>query len=153
MPSIEERVSLLDLTPEKLLEAYQVNFFSAVFLYQNFAKCMISNGAAGSIVGFSSEITRFGGNEQFPYVASKVSINMLTMVSAKEWGPYNIRVNAVSPGKIAAGKNLSHDRSNIFPSPLGRMGTTNEVASAVSLLLSGEASYITGAIIPINGGR
>lgn len=153
LPSIEQEVPLLDLRLDTLENSYQVNFYSAVLLYQNFAKYMISTASVGSIVGLSSEITRFGGNNQFPYVASKASLNMLTMVSAKEWGGYNIRVNAVSPGKIAAGKNLKRNWTNILPAPLGRLGATDEVANTVVWLLSDQASYITGAIIPVNGGR
>lgn len=153
LPSVERNISLLDLTPEILIDDYHVNFFSAVFLYQSFAKHIISSGLSGSIVGLSSEITRFGGNHQFPYVASKGSLNMLTMVSAKEWGPYNLRVNAVSPGKIAAGINLKRDQNEIYPTPLGRMGSVTEVSNVVAWLLSEQASYITGAVIPANGGR
>jgi NAD(P)-dependent dehydrogenase (short-subunit alcohol dehydrogenase family) len=153
LPSIEQEVPLLDLELVSLQESYQVNFFSAVLLYQNFAKHLISTASPGSIVGLSSEITRFGGNNQFPYVASKASLNMLTMVSAKEWGAYNIRVNAVSPGKIAAGKNLKRNWANILPAPLGRLGTPDEVANTIAWLLSDQASYITGSVIPVNGGR
>jgi len=153
LPSIEQESTLIDLTPELLLDTYQINFFSAVFLYQNFAKYMISTGLPGSIVGVSSEITRFGGHYQFPYVASKGSLNMLTMISAKEWGPYNIRVNAVSPGKIAAGANRMRNQIDPYPTPLGRFGKISEVANTVSWLLGDQASYITGAVIPVNGGR
>lgn len=153
LPSIEHQISLIDLTPELLLDVYQVNFFSAVFLYQNFAKHLILSNSPGSIVGLSSEITRFGGNLQFTYVASKNSLNMLTMVSAKEWGPYNIRVNAVSPGRIAAGANRMREQVDPYPAPLGRYGSVSEVANTVAWLLSDQASYITGAVIPVNGGR
>lgn len=153
LPAVENKLPLLELTPEILLNTFQINFFSAVFLYQYFSKFIIESNSAGSIVGISSEITRFGGHHQFPYVASKSSLNALTMVSAKEWGPYKIRVNAVSPGKISAGKNFRHSQDNIPIVPLGRLGSSDEVANAVAWLLSDQSLYITGAVIPVNGGR
>jgi len=153
LPAVQDELPLLELTPEILLNTFQINFFSAVFLYQSYANFTIESNSTGSIVGISSEITRFGGHHQFPYVASKYSLNMLTMVSAKEWGAHNIRVNAVSPGKILAGKNLRHSLENIPITPLGRLGFGDEVANAVAWLLGDQSSYITGAVIPVNGGR
>jgi NAD(P)-dependent dehydrogenase (short-subunit alcohol dehydrogenase family) len=116
-------------------------------------------GAGGSIVNISSRAAELGGaGEWIHYAASKGALDSLTIGAAKELAPQGIRVNAVSPGLIQTDL---HARAGLPDRltrmvggvPMGRVGSSDEVATAVLWLLSPEASYITGVIVPISGGR
>ena len=114
-------------------------------------------GGGGSIVNLSSQAAQFGGNGLTPYAASKAAINNFTLALAKEVANEGIRVNAVSPGIIETDQNKTLDnltlKNNVKQIPVGRLGTTQEVAHAILWLLSDKAAYVTGAILPIAGGR
>jgi NAD(P)-dependent dehydrogenase (short-subunit alcohol dehydrogenase family) len=116
-------------------------------------------GKGGSIVNLSSRAARIGGaGEWVHYAASKGAIDTFTIGLAREVAGEGIRVNAVSPGLIEtdihapAGGAARIERMAPFL-PMQRAGTPGEAASAVVWLLSAEASYITGAIVPVSGGR
>ena len=116
-------------------------------------------GAGGSIVNLSSVAARLGGPGQFvDYAASKGAIDSLTIGLSREVAGEGIRVNAVAPGIIATEIHASGgepDRvERLGPGvPMGRAGTAEEVAAPIVWLLSEEASYTTGAILEIGGGR
>jgi len=116
-------------------------------------------GAGGAIVNLSSVAARLGGPGQFvDYAASKGAIDSLTVGLAREVAGEGIRVNAVAPGIIATDIHASGgepDRvERLGPAvPMGRAGTAEEVAAPIVWLLSDEASYTTGAILDIGGGR
>ncbi|MFB0490613.1 NAD(P)-dependent dehydrogenase (short-subunit alcohol dehydrogenase family) [Methylobacterium sp. OAE515] len=116
-------------------------------------------GVGGSIVNLSSVAARLGGPGQFvDYAASKGAIDSLTIGLAREVAGEGIRVNAVAPGIIATEIHASGgepDRvERLGPGvPMGRAGTAEEVAAPIVWLLSEEASYTTGAILDIGGGR
>jgi NAD(P)-dependent dehydrogenase (short-subunit alcohol dehydrogenase family) len=116
-------------------------------------------GAGGAIVNISSRAAELGGaGEWIHYAASKGALDSLTVGASKELAARGIRVNAVSPGLIQtnlhARAGLPDRLTNLVGGvPMGRVGTTDEVATAVLWLLSPEASYITGVIVPISGGR
>jgi NAD(P)-dependent dehydrogenase (short-subunit alcohol dehydrogenase family) len=116
-------------------------------------------GAGGAIVNLSSVAARLGGPGQFvDYAASKGAIDTLTIGLAREVAGEGIRVNAVAPGIIATDIHASGgepDRvERLGPGvPMGRAGTAEEVAAPIAWLISEEASYTTGAILDIGGGR
>lgn len=116
-------------------------------------------GLGGSIVNISSLAARTGGaGEWVHYAASKGAIDSFTVGLAREVAEEGIRVNAVAPGLIETelhAANGAPDRlSRLAPSiPMGRPGTTLEVAQGVLWLLSPAASYTTGTILEIGGGR
>ena len=118
-----------------------------------------NGGGGGAIVNVSSIASRLGGaGEYVDYAASKGAIDSFTIGLAKEVGPEGIRVNAVRPGIIrteihmASGDPARVER--IGPSaPLQRPGEAEEVALAIVWLLSDEASYMTGALVDVTGGR
>lgn len=93
------------------------------------------------------------------YCVVKAAAIMLTQVMAKEWGQYNIRVNAIAPGIIktrlseALWKDPNVNEESIRQIPLMRLGEPEEIASAVVFLSSAAGSYITGETIVIDGGR
>jgi NAD(P)-dependent dehydrogenase (short-subunit alcohol dehydrogenase family) len=116
-------------------------------------------GAGGVIVNVSSRASEIGGaGEWVHYAASKGALDSLTIGAARELAPVGIRVNAVSPGLIETGL---HARAGLPDRltrlvggvPMGRTGSAEEVAEAVLWLASPAASYITGVIVPISGGR
>jgi NAD(P)-dependent dehydrogenase (short-subunit alcohol dehydrogenase family) len=116
-------------------------------------------GAGGAIVNVSSIASRLGGaGEYVDYAASKGAIDTLTIGLAKEVGTEGIRVNAVRPGIIRTEIHLaSGDPARVerigSSAPLGRPGEAEEVARAIVWLLSDEASYMTGALVDVTGGR
>ena len=116
-------------------------------------------GTGGAIVNISSRAAELGGaGEWIHYAASKGALDSLTIGASKELATRGIRVNAVSPGLIQtdlhARAGLPDRLTRLVGGvPMGRVGSTAEVANAVLWLLSPEASYITGVIVPISGGR
>lgn len=116
-------------------------------------------GAGGAIVNLSSRASDIGGaNEFVHYAASKGAIDSFTIGAARELGPRGIRVNAVNPGMIetaihAKAGDAGRTIRAIPVIPLGRVGTAEEVAKVILWLLSDEAAYVTGALVPIGGGR
>jgi len=110
----------------------------------------------GRIINVTSVFGQMGQAGQANYAASKAGLIGLTMAIAREVGSRNITCNAVAPGFIetAMTATLSDDikQTGLKMIPLGRIGTPDEVASAVRFLASDEASYITGHVLNINGG-
>ncbi len=119
-------------------------------------------GTGGAIVNVSSRAADIGGaNEFVHYAASKGAIDSFTIGASRELGGRGIRVNAVNPGMIeteihakAGDAGRTTRAIPVIPViPLGRVGTADEVAKVILWLLSDEASYVTGALVPIGGGR
>ena len=116
---------------------------------------MIENGG-GAIVNTSSMYGLVGAPNSFAYTASKGAINQMTRTLALAYAENNIRVNAIAPGYVdtAILSSVPDEYKKVMAKemPIGRLGTDDEIASLVKFLLSDEASFITGAIISIDGG-
>lgn len=113
-------------------------------------------GGGGVILNASSVVGLDGNLGQTNYVATKAGVIGMTKVWARELGRYNIRVNAVAPGFISTDmirqmpeKVLEQMRARI---PLGRLGEPRDIADAYLFLASGEAAYITGTVLRVDGG-
>jgi 3-oxoacyl-[acyl-carrier protein] reductase len=110
----------------------------------------------GRIINVTSVFGQMGQAGQANYAASKAGLIGLTMAIAREVGSRNITCNAVAPGFIATAMTdaLPEElkQTGLKAIPLGRIGTTEDVAGAVNFLASDEASYITGHVLNINGG-
>jgi len=150
---------ILNLTPDIAGQVIGVNLLGALYCVRAAALRMSATrgGAGGAIVNISSETARFGGNRMSAYASAKAGINALTVAVARELAEEGIRINAVSPGVIDTGQNADlspEPREHLVKSiPLKRMGQAEEVAEAILWLLSEQASYVTGSILPVNGGR
>jgi NAD(P)-dependent dehydrogenase (short-subunit alcohol dehydrogenase family) len=138
-------------------EMMAVNLKGVFFTSQAVGRHMIERGY-GRVVNLSSQAGLVGIRRHAVYSASKGGVNMLTKVLALEWAPYGVTVNAIAPTWIyTPGTSerlddpafLAQVLANI---PIGRVGTTADVAAAVIFLASRAAGLITGAILPVDGG-
>lgn len=116
---------------------------------------MLKNGK-GAVVNTSSMYGLVGSTTSFAYSASKGAINQMTRSLALTYARDNIRVNAIAPGYVDT-PILSMVPDNVKKAmgnelPIGRLGKDTEIANLICYLLSDDASFITGAIIPIDGG-
>lgn len=144
-----------DLSAQDWSNVLGSNLNSAVFAIQGVLPTMISQ-KSGSIVTVSSVWGQTGASCEVAYSAAKAGVIGLTRALAKEVGPSNIRVNCVACGVIDTDMNqtLTPDTLSALAeeTPLGRIGTPQEVANTISFLASEKSSFITGQIIAPNGG-
>lgn len=153
---------LVDLPAADLRRVVEVNVIGYVLCAQRAAREMSINsgGAGGAIVNVSSAASTIGGpGEYVHYAASKAAVDTLTIGLAKELAADRIRVNAVSPGIV---RTEIHARGSADPGrpdrlapgiPLGRPAEVDEIAAPIVWLLGPEASYTTGAVLRVAGGR
>jgi NAD(P)-dependent dehydrogenase (short-subunit alcohol dehydrogenase family) len=158
---VDRGTRVADITAARLARMLAINVTGSFLCAREAVKRMSTRlgGAGGSIVNVSSIAARLGGaGEYVDYAASKGAIDTFTVGLAKEVGPEGIRVNAVRPGIIRTEIHLaSGDPARVerigATAPLQRPGEAEEVARAILWLLSDEASYMTGALVDVSGGR
>ncbi|MGI9373836.1 MAG: SDR family NAD(P)-dependent oxidoreductase [Hyphomicrobiales bacterium] len=153
----------LDLTEEDFDKVLAVNLKGAFLVGQAVARQMVKqledDRAPGSIINMSSINAVFAIANQVPYTISKGGLNQLTKVMALSLADKGIRVNAIGPGSIMTEilKAVADDeeaRNKILSrTPMGRIGTPEEIAGVAAFLASDDASYITGQTIYADGGR
>lgn len=152
---------LADMGADRLRRIFDVNVFGAYLCAREAARCLGRDrgGRGGSIVLVSSIAARLGAaGEYLDYAGSKAVLDTLAIGLSKELGPQGVRVNSVRPGLIdteihASGGQPDRAQRVGAAMPLGRAGRPEEVAEAIIWLLSDAASYVTGAILDISGGR
>ena len=152
---------LMDIDTERLKRMFDVNILGAYVCAREGVRRMARSrgGKGGSIVILSSAAARLGGpSEYVDYAGSKGAMDTLTIGHSKEVGAEGIRVNAVRPGLIetdihASGGQPDRAQRLGVTAPLGRPGTADEVGESIVWLLSDAASYVTGALLDVTGGR
>jgi len=152
---------LTDVPAATVRRVLDVNVAGLVYVCQEAVRRLSTGqgGRGGSIVNISSTATKAGSPGTWVhYAASKGAVDVLTVGLAAEVASQGIRVNCVAPGSTNTGLHAAAgmpDRvERLNPTiPMGRGAEPDEVAAAVLWLLSGEAGYITGAVLPVSGGR
>jgi len=149
--------TVAELESDQLEEVFGVNVFGAFLCAREAVRLMQAEGAGGSIVNVSSRAAVLGGAGRYvDYAASKAALDTFTVGLAQEVAADGIRVNAVRPGIIETdihpeGRTAAAQRAEAIP--LRRLGTPEEVGAAIVWLLSPAASYVTGAVLDVTGGR
>ena len=155
--SLVRRARVLEFTPELMEQVMLLNFTSAFFVAQAVLPGMLER-QRGIIVNVSSiAATSGGGIGALGYAAAKAAMSAMTRNMAREFAPSGIRVNTVSPGTIdtdfhrafSTGQMLDNVRA---ATPMGRLGTSEEVADAIVFLCGEGARFIQGQALEVNGG-
>lgn len=154
---LQDVMPMLDMTDDMLRRVWEVNYFGAQHCLRAFTPLMTEAGA-GAVVNITS-INELRPLPLHAYSPAKVALGALTQLAAGELGASGIRVNSVAPGftltpifedKLATGKRSATAIES--HSALGRLVGTDEIAAAVSFLMSDESSAITGVSLPVDAG-
>ncbi len=147
----------LDVTEADWDEMMAVNLKGVFFVSQAVGRHMVERGY-GRIVNVSSQAGLVGIRRHAVYSASKGGVNLLTKVLALEWAPHGVTVNAIAPTWIYTPGTAERLDDPAFLAevlariPIGRVGTTADVAAVVVFLASRASGLVTGAVLPVDGG-
>ncbi|PZU39910.1 MAG: short-chain dehydrogenase [Microbacterium sp.] len=149
--------TVLETSPQEWDEVFAVNTRSMLVTIQAAARTMIDAGRGGAIVNLASMAAKAGGGGQVSYAASKSAVVALTRVAALELGEHGIRVNAMCPGYVLTemgADTRTEEKVALWSSysPLGRLGTPDDVAGLALFLASPDGQYLTGQAVNITGG-
>ncbi|KKI89794.1 gluconate 5-dehydrogenase [Bacillus sp. SA1-12] len=154
---IIRRSPAADVQEEEIKMVLNVNLLGTVYMCQAVQPYMAESGG-GAIINFGSMLAHYGSENLLSYAASKGGIIQVTKCLAVEWAKYNIRVNAISPGYIETPLSSGATKDPVFQerilsrTPFRRFGKPEEVAASVDFLCSEDSSFITGAVLPVDGG-
>ncbi|PWS32839.1 SDR family NAD(P)-dependent oxidoreductase [Pedobacter paludis] len=156
---INMKKPFIEVTDEDFASVIQTNLSSVFAISREVVKKMI-DAKSGSIVNISSMAAQYGIPKVIAYSAAKTGIEGMTRAMATELSPLGIRINCVAPGFIKtdmSAKALDADperKNKVFSrTPMGKMGDPDDVAEAVYFFCSAGAKYVTGVVMPVDGGN
>ena len=148
-------VSVVDMKDDDWEQSLSINLTSSFRYAREFIPSMMER-RWGRIINVSSQVVYTGSNNHAHYSAAKSGLLGFTFSLTKELGPYGITANVVAPGRIVTDLLLERmagrEQEWMSQTPMRRFGRPEEVAAAIAFLASEDASYITGAVINVNGG-
>ncbi|QLH13016.1 SDR family oxidoreductase [Paracoccus pantotrophus] len=151
--------NVIDVEPAKLDKVMAVNLNGTVNMCQAFVRAVQQDEGPRAIVNISSGAGVMGVPNRLPYVASKFAISGITKSMSPELGPLGIRVNAIAPGmtRTPLVEYMLQDPEAVArikaAHPIGRMGEPEEIAAVIVFLLTDDASFMTGAVVSVDGGQ
>jgi NAD(P)-dependent dehydrogenase (short-subunit alcohol dehydrogenase family) len=155
---INSGTPFFEIAEEEWQRIIDVNLKSVFLACQIFGKAMVDSGRGGSVINISSVSSGPPLSKVFTYSVTKGGVNQITQFLAREWAPYNVRVNAIIPGFFPAEQNrklLTPERtaSIMTHTPMARFGEPCElVGAAVYLASKNAASFVTGSLLRVDGG-
>lgn len=155
---VGQKARVTGLTHDRLRQIFDVNAIGAILVAKGAVERMLPH-SAGVIINISSAAARLGSANQYvDYAAAKAAVDTFTKGLSDEVADAGIRVMSIAPGLIETdihAKGGDPDRAARLGGsvPMGRAGTADEIANAVLWLMSDEASYITGSVLNVTGGR
>ncbi len=156
---INAKKPLIEVTDQEFHEVIHTNLLSVFSLTREVSKIMVGQ-KEGCIINISSMASQYGIPKVIAYTAAKSGIEGMTKAMAVELSPEGIRVNCIAPGFIAtdmSAKALNNDpeRKNkvLSRTPMGKLGLPSDIGDAAYFLASDAAKFITGTIIPVDGGN
>jgi len=160
---IVSRKSILDISLEEWDRVVKTNFYGCFHCSRHAGRQMVSRGTGGKIISISSIHGRVAKANLGPYCSTKAGIDMFSKQLAVELAPHGITVNVVAAGTISTDINIPLYKSTrpedrqlkeavLKRIPMGRIGEPEEIGRAVAFLASDAASYITGAVLYVDGG-
>jgi NAD(P)-dependent dehydrogenase (short-subunit alcohol dehydrogenase family) len=153
---IVKAASFLEMPDEVWSDVLRINLTGMFIVGQETARHMAQR-RSGRIVNVSSVSAQMAHSDQTAYGVTKAGVEAMTRSMAFELAPFGIIVNAVAPGTIDTALSVGNlpgeaVAERIRRIPLARLGSADEVASVVAFLASADASYVTGAVVAIDGG-
>ncbi len=156
---INMKKDFVDVSDDEFQQILLTNVTAVFALSREVVKYMHKK-KSGSIINISSMASQYGLPKVIAYTASKSAIEGMTRAMAVELSPKGIRVNCIAPGFIAtdmSAKALNSDKERkqkvMSRTPMGHMGSPEDIASAALYLANGEAKYVTGVVLPVDGGN
>jgi NAD(P)-dependent dehydrogenase (short-subunit alcohol dehydrogenase family) len=144
-----------EITEEAAETVYAINVKAPIFLVSALAPAMAARGK-GAIINISTMVAQVGVAGMALYGSSKAAVDLLTKSWAAEYGPRGVRVNGISPGptRTEGSAGMGEGLDNIAAlAPAGRPAAPQEIAEAIVFLASDAASFVHGAVLPVDGGR
>src|SRR5258705_6147274 len=156
---INMKKDFTDVTDEDFQQIITTNLCSVFAISREVVKEMLKKGS-GSVINISSMAAQYGLPRVIAYSASKTAIDGMTRAMAVELSPKGIRINAIAPGFIetdmtakALNSDLARKQKVFARTPIGYMGRPDDIGEAALFLGSDAAKYITGVVLPVDGGN